>query len=84
MNFSCAMILVRFRNHSGSLSKAAFLSARNDVLANIAIVLAGLLTAWSHTIWPDLLVGLGIAAMNAGAARDVWKAAREERFDALA
>jgi Co/Zn/Cd efflux system component len=29
-------------------------------------------------VWPDLIVGLGIAAMNADAAREVWKAAREE------
>src|SRR3954449_7549891 len=35
VNFSCAEMLARFRHHSGSLTKAAFLSARNDVLANI-------------------------------------------------
>ncbi len=79
VNFSCAMILIRFREHGGSLSKAAFLSARNDVLANIAIVLAGLITVFLPTIWPDLLVGLAIAAMNVDAAHDVWKAARRER-----
>jgi len=28
--------------------------------------------------WPDLVVGIGIAAMNIGAANDVWKAARME------
>jgi hypothetical protein len=27
---------------------------------------------------PELIVGLGIAAMNADAAREVWEAAREE------
>jgi len=26
--------------------------------------------------WPDLVVGLGIMAMNADAAREVWLAAR--------
>jgi Co/Zn/Cd efflux system component len=30
VNLSCALILIRFRRHSGSLTKAAFLSARND------------------------------------------------------
>jgi len=34
--------------------------------------------------WPDLIVGLGIAAMNADAAREVWQAAREERKTAEA
>jgi Co/Zn/Cd efflux system component len=79
VNLSCAFMLARYRHHSGSLTRAAFLSARNDALANVAIIAAGLVTAlvW-RTAWPDLIVGLGIAAMNADAAREVWKAAREE------
>jgi Co/Zn/Cd efflux system component len=31
-----------------------------------------------HSVWPDLIVGLGIAAMNTDAAREIWTAAREE------
>ena len=34
INLICAMILAAYRHHSGSLTKAAFLSARNDLLAN--------------------------------------------------
>jgi Co/Zn/Cd efflux system component len=79
VNFVCALLLARYRHHGGSLSLAAFLSARNDVLANAAIIAAGLLTAYTLSPWPDLIVGLGIALMNAGAARDVFRAAREER-----
>ena len=78
INLSCAFMLVRFRAHSGSLTRAAFLSARNDVLANVAIIAAGFATAYTLSGWPDLIVGLGIAAMNADAAREVWSAAREE------
>ena len=78
INLSCALMLVQFRAHSGSLTRAAFLSARNDVLANIAIIAAGFVTAYTLSGWPDLIVGLGIAAMNADAAREVWNAAREE------
>jgi Co/Zn/Cd efflux system component len=78
VNFSCALMLVRFRTHSGSLTRAAFLSARNDTLANVAIIAAGLTTAYTHSAWPDLVVGIGIGALNADAAREVWKAAREE------
>jgi Co/Zn/Cd efflux system component len=79
VNVSCAVILARHRHHQGSLSKAAFLSARNDALANIAIIGAGLVSGfvWASA-WPDLIVGLGIAALNIGAAREVWEAARVE------
>jgi Co/Zn/Cd efflux system component len=83
VNFSCAYTLARFRHHSGSLTRAAFLSARNDAFANVAIILAGLVTAFIwQSAWPDLLVGLGIAAMNADAAREVWEAARQEHREA--
>jgi Co/Zn/Cd efflux system component len=79
VNMTCAMMLARRRHHGGSLMRAAFLSSRNDALANVAIIAAGLVTAlmW-RTAWPDLIVGLGIAVMNADAAREVWQAAREE------
>ena len=75
-------MLVQFLTHSGSLTRAAFLSARNDVLANIAIIAAGFVTVYTFSGWPDLIVGLGIAAMNADAAREVWSAAREEHMAA--
>ena len=78
VNFVCALILVQVRHQGGSLGLAAFLSARNDVLANAAIILAGLMTAYTLSAWPDLIVGLGIAIINAGAAAEVYKAAGDE------
>jgi len=83
INLTCALILARFRDHHGSLTKAAFLSARNDAFANIAIIVAGVITAYLwRSAWPDLIVGVGIAIMNADAARDVWRAAHAERKSA--
>ncbi|WP_293457068.1 cation transporter [Phenylobacterium sp.] len=78
INLSCAFLLTRYRHHGGSLTKAAFLSARNDALANIAIIGAGIATVFTRSLWPDLIVGLGIAVMNLDAARAVWTAARRE------
>jgi Co/Zn/Cd efflux system component len=82
VNLGCALVLAKFRHHSGSLTRAAFLSARNDALANIAIMTAGGLTLAVRSIWPDIVVGLGIAVMNADAAREVWEAARGEHSGA--
>ena len=79
VNLFCAYLLVAYRHTSGSLTRAAFLSARNDASANVAIIGAGLATAYLwRSAWPDLIVGLGIALMNLDAAREVWTAAREE------
>ena len=82
VNLACAVILVRYRTHSGSLTRAAFLSARNDAYANVAIIGAGLVTAYTLSAWPDLIVGLGIAAVNADAAWEVLTAARGEHREA--
>lgn len=78
VNLSCAFLLTGFRHHKGSLTRAAFLSARNDAVANVAIIGAGLLTLAWPSPWPDVLVGLGIAAMNVDAAKEIWTAARSE------
>lgn len=84
VNLSCAFLLARYREHRGSLTQAAFLSARNDALANIAIIVVGVVTALTLSPWPDLIVGIGIFAMNLGAAREVYGAARDERREGLA
>jgi Co/Zn/Cd efflux system component len=84
INLSCAIILTRFRRHSGSLTRAAFLSARNDALANIAIICAGFVTAYTLSGWPDLIVGLAIAVINADAAREVYLVAHREATAAKA
>ena len=85
VNLTCAFVLAKYRHHSGSLTKAAFLSARNDALANIAIIAAGAVTAYLwRSAWPDLLVGLGIAVMNADAAREIFEAACAEHREAEA
>ena len=84
VNVACTLLLARYRAQGCSLTRAAFLSVRNDVLANLAIIAAGLVTAqlWPSA-WPDLIVGLGIAAMNADAAREVWIVARHEHRAAV-
>jgi Co/Zn/Cd efflux system component len=79
VNVSCAYLLAAYRNAGGSLTKAAFLSARNDAFANVAIIAAGAVTFYLwRSPWPDLIVGFGIAWMNLDAAKEVWEAAHKE------
>ncbi|WP_087001546.1 cation transporter [Rhizobium sullae] len=82
VNWSCAFLLGRF--HSVSLARAALLFARADAVANVAIFLIGLVTAYVwQTVWPDVIVGLAIAVMNVDAGRAVWRAAHEEHEAAV-
>lgn len=78
VNFGCALLLARYRHRGGSLTHAAFLSSRNDVAANLAILLASGVTLFWRSAWPDLLVGVGIAWMNADGAWKVLRTARRE------
>jgi len=78
VNTSCALILARVRSQSGSLTRAAFLSARNDTAANIAIIAAAGVTAFWPSIWPDIIAGAGIAVLNADSAREIFAAAQLE------
>lgn len=80
VNLACAIALAGHRRHGSSLARAAFLSARNDAIANVAIIVAGLVTAATLSGVPDLVVGVGIGALNIGAAWEVWRAARAEHL----
>ncbi len=78
VNLACALLLARVRHAAGSLSRAAFLSARNDVWANLVILAAaGMTLAW-HSAWPDLVVGMAILLLSLGAAGEVYRRARSE------
>ncbi|TXM68295.1 cation transporter [Methylobacterium sp. WL69] len=78
VNLACAAMLTRHRDGGGSLTRAAYLSARNDAYANLAIIAAGLLTALTLSPWPDLVAAAGIAILNADSAGDILRAARAE------
>lgn len=73
VNFTCAFLLAKFRENQQSLVMAAYLSARNDALANLAIITAGIVTAFWLSPVPDLVVGITIGMLNADAALKVWR-----------
>ena len=78
VNATAAVILSRVKHHEHSLVQAAWLSARNDVLANVAIIAAALTTAFVPSPYWDVAVGLGIGVLNADAAVKVWRRARSD------
>lgn len=84
VNATCAWLLVRVRHHGGSLSRAAYLSARNDVLVNVAVIGMALVTWWTESGWPDLVLGCFIIVLALHAASEVWEASEEERLVARA
>lgn len=49
------------------------MAARNDVIVNIAIIGMGLLTAWTGSGWPDLILAAIILVLNLSGAKEVWE-----------
>lgn len=84
VNIVCTWLLARWRSHGGSMTTAAFLAARNDVIANLVIIAMAGVTAATHSGWPDIVLGLFIVALNLTAAREVWEVAESESLAARA
>ncbi len=61
-NASCFCLLWRHRADDINL-RSTWLCSRNDLIANGAVLVAAVLVAWSGSLWPDLIVGAGIAAL---------------------
>ena len=80
-NSICLYLLTRHREDDVNM-RSVWLCSRNDIIANVSVLIAGagvLLTA-SH--WPDVLVGLGIAVLFIRSSMLVFKDAQStmERY----
>lgn len=78
VNTTCAFLIAKHRKEEGGLVRAAYFSARNDAMANVLIISAGLFTLRYPSIWPDLLIGIFIFILNADAAKEILETAHKE------
>lgn len=68
-NLTCLLLIAKYREAAVHL-RASYLFTANDVLANLGVIVAGVLVGWTGESWPDWLVGALIGAMVlAGALR---------------
>lgn len=64
-NVACLWLVSRQRDR-GAHMKASWIFSANDVLANLGVISAGLLVAWTGQAWPDLVIGavIGLVVLN--------------------
>jgi cation diffusion facilitator family transporter len=74
-NAFCLVLLSRHRRDDINM-RSAWLCSRNDVIANAAVLLAAGGVALTGSGWPDILIGLAIAAMFGNSAVGVIREAR--------
>lgn len=84
VNLVCVGLLARYRADGGSLTTAAFLAARNDLIAGVVLIALAGATALTASGWADIVVGLLLVVLNGSAAKEVWEAATEEGLAAQA
>ncbi len=68
-NVTCLWLIAKHRD-GGAHMKASWIFSTNDVLANVGVIVAGLLVAWTGSRLPDLVIGtvVGVVVL-AGAVR---------------
>ena len=69
-NVTCLVLISRKRD-SGAHMKASYIFSANDVLANLGVILAGALVAWTGSPYPDLIIGMVIGFVVLNGARRI-------------
>lgn len=76
-NVVSAVLLFRFRAGDANL-RAVWLCSRNDAIGNLAVIAAAGAVFLTGTAWPDLAVGLGMAALAVWAGVSIIRQAHGE------
>lgn len=71
-NLACFFVLYKYRNGEVNM-KSTWLCSRNDIIANVGILLAAYLVSLTQKIYPDILIGLVITALFLSSSFSVLK-----------
>jgi len=61
-NTLCLVLIYKHRQGEVHM-RASWIFSKNDVFANLGVISGGVLVAWLGSPWPDLIIGLVIAAI---------------------
>ena len=76
-NVICLRLIWRYREGDVNM-RASWIFSANDVIANMGVIVAGLLVWWLDSHWPDLIIGLIISLVVLNGARRIIREARLE------
>ena len=77
-NSICLMLIYKHRKEEVHM-RASWIFSKNDIIANLGVIIAGLLVAWLASPWPDLIIGLIIAAVVTRGGLLIIKDAKNEK-----
>lgn len=76
-NALCLSLLYRHRGDDLNM-RSTWLCSRNDVIANVGVMLAAVLVRWLGSPWPDIVMGGAISAMILASSVGILQEARRE------
>lgn len=76
-NLVCLWLLAKHKNDDINFS-SVWLCSRNDVITNFSVIIASFLVYKTQSIWPDVIVGLGITVLVAKSSVSVWLDTKKE------
>ena len=59
-NSACLVLLWRHRGDDINMN-SVWLCSRNDIIANVSVLAAGVAVWMTESAWPDIIIGIGIA-----------------------
>lgn len=77
-NLTCAIVLYTFRDGDANM-QSVWLCSRNDVIANLAVIIAALGVFGTGTFWPDLIVAFIMVYLGLTSGYRVMQIAATER-----
>ena len=80
-NVSCLLLINRHKDGEVHM-RASWIFSKNDVVANVGVIVAGALVLWTGSRWPDLIIGLLIVGVVLRGAMQIIAEAREEQAEA--
>lgn len=74
-NVTCLILLAKHREGEVHM-RASWIFSTNDVIANLGVIVAGVLVYFTSSTWPDLIIGSIIAAVVLSGALRILRVAR--------
>ena len=79
-NVICLLLINRHKDGEVHM-RASWIFSKNDVIANVGVIVAGALVLWTGSRWPDLIIGLLIVGVVLRGAMQIIAEAREEQTE---
>lgn len=80
-NVLCLCLIAQHRKDEIHM-RASWIFSKNDVIANLGVIVAGVMVNLSHSQIPDLIVGTVIAILVLRGGGQILKEVRKEKIDA--